>query len=112
MLYIVNSISLQMINGAKEGAFEFKQISADEVVEMLSRNKYLSCIGHEDTAKYLSELLGVELIHNPLTLRVENGAQMIVCQYCKGRLRKNISFTPDAFKFYLVKVNYVNLNSD
>lgn len=105
MIYVTNAFSFQMMNEKKEGLIKFKAISTDEVISLLTQNRYFSAIGHEGTAKYLSNLLGINLDFNRIGIKLEDKDILIVCQYTGGRMNGgDFYFSPDKFKFYRVEI--------
>jgi len=104
MTYLTNAFSLQMINGAFEAKVRIKKLSADQACLKL-QDGFTSAVGHEDTAKFLSEFLGIYIPCNRFNLRLEDNDTLIVAQYVKGRLNgEPIQFNPEDFRFYEVKL--------
>lgn len=60
MLYITNSLSLNMIQG-RGTVLAIKKISLEKAREIVRKNKFVSAIGHEGTAKVVSKLLKREI---------------------------------------------------
>lgn len=109
MIYLSNAISLQMINGEKEGSIVFKELSADEVVLRLSSEHFFSAIGHEETAQFLTEYLGIQIDCNRCAIKLSPQDVLIVAQYTKGRLDGKIQMDIGALKFYEVrKIDAIN----
>lgn len=83
----------------------------DAVVEALSGNPGVtsleSVIGHADTARIVSDILGVELPANRATVKLQPGEKMIVAQYSGPRLPEGATTLPEGAKieFVLVEVN-------
>lgn len=68
------------------GVFNLESISLEEAKSLIQKNKNNldSAIGHESTAKIMSELLGVEIPMNRQQFAQQNGQQAIVFKL-KGR---------------------------
>jgi len=104
MTYLTNAFSLQMLNGAREAKISVKKLSVDQVCLKLQET-FVSAIGHESTARFLSELFGVYIPYNRFNLRINDSDSVIVAQYVKGRLNGElINPKPDDFAFYEVKL--------
>jgi len=93
-----------MLNGVREAKISIKKLSADQAYIKL-QGGFVSAVGHEATANFLSELFGIYIPYNRFNLRIEGNDEVIVAQYSKGRLNgEPIKFTPDDFAFYEVKL--------
>jgi len=103
-LYIVNAISLNMASEA-EGAFRWKAISPAEAKEVLA-DGFISAIGHEDMARILSAVLGLEVPANRATIEVQPGDRLVVAQYKGPRLPEGATRLPEGARveFFLVEV--------
>ena len=104
MIYLTNAFSLQMLNGISEAKVGVRKLSADQVCQKL-QGSFVSAVGHEATATFLSELFGVYIQYNRFNLRLEENDDVIVAQYSKGRLNGELTkLQPDDFSFYEVKI--------
>jgi len=104
MTYLTNAFSLQMLNGISEAKVSIRLLSADQACVRLQGN-FVSAVGHEATAIFLSELFGVYVPFNRFTLKLSDNDTAIVAQYTKGRLNGElVDFKPDDFRFYEVKI--------
>jgi len=104
MTYLANAFSLQMLNGISEAKIGVRKLSADQVCQKL-QGSFVSVVGHEATAQFLSELFGVYIPFNRLNLKFEENDVVIVAQYTKGRLNGEPAiFKSDDFSFYEVKI--------
>ena len=74
-LYILNSPVL-----TNWGTYMYEQITVDEARELVSRNNFVSAIGHEATAKFLSKLLGVEIPVHRVRIKMHLGDVALVFQ--------------------------------
>ena len=83
----------------------------DAVVEAISGSSAVvsleSVIGHADTARLVSDILGVELPANRATVKLQKGEKMIVAQYSGPRLPEGATSLPEGamIEFVLVEVN-------
>lgn len=103
-VYIANAISLNMASEA-EGAFRWKAISPAEAKEVLA-DGFISAIGHEDMARILSAVLGLEVPANRATIEVQPGDRLVVAQYKGPRLPEGVTSLPEGSRveFFLVEV--------
>jgi hypothetical protein len=91
ILYITNAFSTGMFvfTAYNLAIVRFEKITEKEAKDMLERNIFVSAIGHEATAKVLSERLGQEIKadRKPVSLR-EVGDRVLICQisFPGGRL--------------------------
>lgn len=104
MIYVTNAFSLQMLNGVYEATISVKKLSADQAYIKL-QGGFVSAVGHEATANFLSELFGIDIPFNRFTLKLSDNDTVIVARYTKGRLNGElVDFKPDDFQFYEVKI--------
>ena len=93
-MIVTNSFSLNMIEREKKGV----QIKADPIT--LSQAREIaglgaeSAVGHADTAKIFSSLLGVEIPAERKTLSIKNGS-VLVGQYTGPRLPEGATELPE-----------------
>jgi hypothetical protein len=74
MLYIFNTL-VTPVNFDKytTANITLRKISIEEAKELLNKNQFTSAIGHEGTAKVLSQLLGVNIPTNRISVYMEPG---------------------------------------
>jgi len=72
-IYVLNSPIL-----TSEGVYRYTEISKEEAKEILSKNKYVSAIGHEATAKMLTQLLGLKIDTNRISITMQTDDKAIV----------------------------------
>ena len=85
-VYVANAFSLNMlkpISKFSEYVLLVKEVSENYVKKLLSENEFISVIGHESTAKFLSKRLGIEIKANRVEIKLEPGDLLIVAQLCK-----------------------------
>ena len=80
----------------------FREIQVDEVKKISLE----SAIGHADTARILSGILGVDISTNRISVTLNVGDTAIVAQYIGPRLPEGATQLPEGamIKFYLVKM--------
>ncbi len=76
MLYVLNSATLPLVEG-KAYLIKAKQISVKEASELLKKEKFISAVGHEATAKALSNVFNVEIPYNRIQIFLDNGDKLI-----------------------------------
>jgi len=76
MLYILNSAILPLKEGG-EYIISAKQISIEEAKEMLEKEHFTSAVGHEATAKLLTNVLGIEVPYNRIQITLEPGDKVL-----------------------------------
>lgn len=98
--YIGNAFSLQMIN-----LEEAKNLRVEKVNPETIPDDVVSCIGHADTAKVVSEILGREIAMNRISVHLGDGDTLYVAQIVGGRLPEGATSLPEGFSLTFLKVN-------
>ncbi len=104
MTYLSNAFSLQMFPLERVSNIKVTPVSAKEVASC----DFLSVVGHPDTAKVLSSLLGKEVAFNRVSLALESHDVLYVAQLVGGRLPEGVTTLPDGFTFKFVKIELAN----
>jgi len=101
-VYLLNSL-VAPINFDKhpEATVTFRVATLEEVRELLLRKGFVSAIGHEGTAKLLSQLLGISVPANRISVWMEPG-DIGVHFYLKKRLPEGAVLTSEE----LAKLDY------
>lgn len=73
--------------------------------EYVLDSAFESAIGHADTARIVSGMLGVELPANRVNVKLAKGEKMIVAQYSGPRLPEGATTLPDGAKIEFVLVD-------
>lgn len=89
---LANAFSLQMIEKLP-AAINVMEISKDVAVEIL-KNGFVSAIGHEDTAKILTDKLGLPVAHARVNFSLNKDTLLIVAQVVGGRLPEGATSLP------------------
>ena len=66
----------------------------------------VSCIGHTDTANVLSDILGMEIPVNRMSVTLNDGDVLYVAQLIDGRLPEGSTTLPEGFSFKFMKVKF------
>jgi len=76
MLYVLNTATVPLREGGKY-LIKARQLSAEEASEILKREQFISAVGHEATAKALSNVFGVEVQFNRIQITLQPGDKLI-----------------------------------
>lgn len=84
VVYLGTAFSLNMLEVTREGKYYLlyiKELTPNEVREVVkSAVDFVSAVGHESTARLLSELIGVEVKAERRRISLKSGDKLIVCQ--------------------------------
>ena len=83
VLYLANAFSLNMLDFNNENELTIKiekKISEEMVKEILSKQNFVSAIGHESTARLISKKLGIEVPANRIQIKAKKGDKIVVLQ--------------------------------
>jgi len=98
MLYLSNAFSLQMlVKALKEGLGDsrlYQELDVEEAKTYLS-TYFVSAIGHQGTAEFLSKLLGIQVPVNRAQIELLPGDRLIVVQPWGARLQPGQELTAD-----------------
>lgn len=84
----------------------FSRVSLRALSERARLEGVESYVGHADTAQLLSNLLGVEVLANRASLKLNMSDELVVAQYCGPRLPEGATELPigATIQFYQVSV--------
>jgi len=78
MLYVLNTLMIPVDFEAKEKYTVYlTQITPQIAKELLEEKEFVSAIGHEATAKVLSDLLGINIPYNRIAVKLKAGDSAI-----------------------------------
>ncbi len=60
------------------GTFIYRKISVGKARNILSKNEFISAVGHESTAKFLTQLLGINIPFSRIQIKMQKGDRAIV----------------------------------
>ncbi|MGC8584871.1 MAG: YddF family protein [Thermoplasmata archaeon] len=72
-IYILNTPVL-----TSYGKYIFRKFSIEKTRKLLLSSNFVSAVGHEATAKFLSQLLGIEIAFNRVQIKMQKGDRAIV----------------------------------
>ncbi len=95
--YIGNAFSLGMLDCLADGRVnvECEQVSLDEARAFVAAHDPASCVGHEDTARLFSALLGVAVPMNRVSTSLVPGDVLLAGQYNGPRLPEGATSLPE-----------------
>jgi hypothetical protein len=105
MIYILNSPILTDF-----GTYTYKPISIEEAKEILKNNQFISAIGHESTAKLLSEILNINIKAERIQIKMSSGDVAIVFQVLT-RLPEGKILTKEELKNIPFRLGLLTMNS-
>lgn len=77
-VYLCNSFSLSMLENTS-GELKYREINTEELKEKIHQG-FISAIGHEATAKLVSELTGIDVPMNRIMVKAKPYDYIIVVQ--------------------------------
>lgn len=101
--YLVNGLPLGAVKGSR---IVIRELAAWELIR-LKDGEFVSAIGHADTAKLLTNLLGVDVAFNRMQLEFTADNRYVVAAYCGPRLPEGCTVLPTGtkFRFFLVNID-------
>jgi len=78
MVYVANAFSVGMLDG--DAILRVKKVSIEKAREILTHNDFVSAVGHESTAKVMSELLQINIPFNRIQIRLNRGDRLLLFQ--------------------------------
>lgn len=106
MIYVCNAFPGPALVNARG---RFYRIDKEDVVKILNAFDFVSAIGHESTAKALTEYLQINIPFNRITISVNPGDAIIVCSLNGPRLAEGQILTKDeiqarGFSFSIIEI--------
>lgn len=106
MVFLANAFSLQMLEG--DNVLITQVLDLDRVKKILSKEGFISAVGHQDTSAVLSDILGLDIPCNRINIKLGEDDTLIVAQLVGGRLPEGSTTLPDGFSFQFVAVQLSN----
>jgi hypothetical protein len=105
-VFILNSLITPInFDKVQTARVRFERIDVERAKNILSNGNFVSAIGHEGTAKVLSQLLGINIPTNRVSIFMETG-DVAIHFFLKTRLPEGKILSEDEVKkldFWLVK---------
>ena len=98
MLYICNVFTIAM--APQGGTLRFRRITSTEAANIIGTTEIdsapiVQAVGHEQTAKLANADLGSDLVKfNRISVRLESGDELMICQYVGPRLPEGATTLP------------------
>lgn len=102
-IYLTNAFSLQMLNISEGVGVEITPITVEKARKILS-DGFISAIGHNDTAKVVSNILEMNVEMNRLSIQLQNFDTLVVAQVLGGRLPEGATTLPKGFQIQFMEV--------
>lgn len=104
-VFIANAFSLQMVDVTTSHQIETWPMTIGAVRE-LDRDhvQITSAIGHPDTARVVSDMLGFEVPAQRINISLRPGDLLVVAQLIGGRLPEGATSLPEGFELRFVGV--------
>lgn len=103
--YLANAFSIQMLSNLSDWgtSVTFTPLSLDEAKEILASG-FTSAIGHEDTARVVSNLLGMDVPANRVSINLESDQDtLVIAQVMGGRLPEGATTIPEGMQIQFIK---------
>lgn len=94
MKYLSNAFSAGMLKSLNAN-LRLTEIAVEKVSDLYASGDYISVVGHQDTANLFSEQLGIPVIFNRATVKLDAGDQLILGQYIGPRLPEGTTVLPE-----------------
>jgi hypothetical protein len=115
MLYLLNTLIVPIdFDKYPSATIKVTRISVEEAKKLLSKNQFTSAIGHEATAKVLSQLLSIPIPVNRISVWMKEG-DIGIHFFLKTRLPEGKVLSEEELKqlqFWLVKSEVLNDDDD
>ena len=109
VVYLANAFSLGMLASWKRWTLDITEIGLDEARTILCRG-FVSTIGHQATADFLSKLLGFTVRAVRRQINLEDGDAVVVFQLLQrlpeGRVLTEEELRKVPYKIYLVEASW------
>ena len=81
-LFLCNTFSLNMVDFEERKVVDIRivKLTEEEAKQWLENNEFISAIGHESTAKIISQRLGIDVKPNRIQIKMKEGDMAIVFQ--------------------------------
>ena len=89
---LLNAFSLNMLSSS--ATIEADMISSEDAVKFL-KNGFESGVGHADTARLYSNILGMKVNPNRISVNLHSGEEVIIGQYRGPRLPEGATELPE-----------------
>lgn len=92
--YVCNVFTIAMAPDG--GRLEYRQVTVDEARSLLTERDCYQAVGHEQTVGLANAQLGSDLLQfNRVSVRLESGDDLVLCQYVGPRLPEGATTLPE-----------------
>lgn len=98
-IYLSNAFSLGMLDLSEQKSLNIRPVMPEQIPQ-----EAVSVIGHPDTAKILSGILGFDVPFNRAGIKLNEGDVLYVAQYKGPRLPEGATVLPEGASFQFVEV--------
>lgn len=102
-MILANALSLNMLASLAGGNLRYTEIPLAGAKQLAAQ--CTSAVGHPDTAKVFSSVLGQEVACNRATVSLQRGDTLLVGQYTGPRLPEGATTLPEGAKITWVRVD-------
>ena len=102
-MILANAFSLQMLDLTVGHRVKITPLTIGEVKKLLA-DGFTSAVGHADTAVVISNMIGLDVPMNRISVNLSKGMTLIVAQIIGGRLPEGTTTLPEGFELKFVKV--------
>lgn len=105
MFIVSNAFSFNMFAEVPELLVN-RELTVEEAKELVSKEEFISSVGHADTAAILSNMLDADIPFNRANDKLGSGDKILVAQYSGPRLPEGTTTLPEGskIKFILVQI--------
>lgn len=93
MLYVANAFSLQMLDLTRSN--KVSVVPVDDPKDVVAGREFTSAVGHADTARIFSEMLGTEVPAQRVNVKLTVEDTLLVGQYVGPRLPEGATTLPE-----------------
>ena len=101
--YLCNAFSLAMLDASNS----IEYLRVEKTWPKLIPQDVVSCVGHADTAKILTGILGFEVPFNRTGIKLKEDDVLYVAQYKGPRLPEGTTTLPEGASFEFLKVENI-----
>jgi hypothetical protein len=92
--YVCNVFTIAMAPDG--GRLEYRQVTVDEARSLLQETEINQAVGHEQTVTMANAQIGADLLQfNRVSVRLEDGDDLVLCQYVGPRLPEGATTLPE-----------------
>ena len=102
--YLTNAFSLGMLTRPKADVL-VKEITLERAIELM-QEKFISAVGHEATAQFITQLTGIPVSTNRINVALRDGDELLVFQLL-GRLPEGKILTIEEMKNIPYKIYHI-----